>query len=91
MSFGVSPVNYSDSDSDSDRSPPAWLPFCGSQANRIAPDVMPQKAASHLGLFCLHRENFIEKTLNIPINESGASPNDNDGTIYLIIVSSPSR
>ena len=26
------------------------------QANSIAPDVTPQNAASHLGLFCLHRE-----------------------------------
>ena len=32
-------------------------------ANRIAPDVTPQNAASHLGLFCLLRE-FSSKKLN---------------------------
>ena len=31
-------------------------------ANRIAPDVTPQNAASHLGLFCLLRE-FSSKNL----------------------------
>ena len=31
-------------------------PRCGTFANRIAPDVTPQNAASHLGLFCLLRE-----------------------------------
>ena len=31
-------------------------PFCGTLANCIAPGVTPQNAASHLGLFCLHRE-----------------------------------
>ena len=35
----------------------AWHPFCGTKANSIAPDMTPQKAASHLGLFCL-LENF---------------------------------
>ena len=34
--------------------------FYGTLTNSIAPDVTPQNAASHLGLFCLHRENFIE-------------------------------
>ena len=31
----------------------AWRPFCGTQANRLAPDLSPQNAASYLGLFCL--------------------------------------
>ena len=30
-------------------------PFYGTFANRIVPDVTPQNAASHLGLFCLLR------------------------------------
>ena len=32
------------------------IPFVGHRQNSIAPDVTPQNAASHLGLFCLHRE-----------------------------------
>ena len=29
------------------------VPFMGHRQNRIAPDVTPPNAASHLGLFCL--------------------------------------
>ena len=32
------------------------VPFMGHRHNRIAADVTPQNAASHLGLFCLLRE-----------------------------------
>ena len=48
----------------------------GHRQNNIAPDVTPQNAASHLGLFFLHREISskmrlkIKTTSNIPKNES---------------------
>ena len=31
----------------------------------IAPDATPQNAASHLGLFCLLRENSLKKLIKI--------------------------
>ena len=43
----------------------------GTQANRIAPGVTPQNAASHLRLFCLLTSmNFIEneKSFMVPLN-----------------------
>ena len=54
-------------------------PFYGTKANRIAPDVTPQNAASHLGLFCLltgiSSENKIKmkkkNTPDVPKSESG--------------------
>ena len=56
----------------------------GHSQNRIAPDVTPQNAASHLGLFCLHREISSKNEIKLKITPN--TPKRESGIIQLIMM-----
>ena len=72
-------IQFFEKNSLSKQNSPRWdAAFCGvtsgailfAYVNSIVPDVMPQNAASHLGLFCLLRENSSKNEIKIQITPS---------------------
>ena len=58
------------------------VPFVAHRQTVIAPDLTPQNAASHLGLFCLHREISSKNDIKIKITPN--TPENEIGLIQLI-------